>query len=95
VQVTQAGGTPNYMAPELFNGTRTDEKCDVYSLGCILYEMVARRPPFDELCRAADGGPGGGAGGGGGGNALFRIIVAVAINGQRPKIPEDCPPGGG
>jgi serine/threonine protein kinase len=84
--VTQAGGTPNYMAPELFNGTRTDEKCDVYSLGCILYEMVARKPPFDELCRgAADGSFG---------NVLFRIIVAVAINGQRPAIPEDCPAGG-
>lgn len=28
---------------ELFNGTRVDEKCDVYSLGCLLYECGARR----------------------------------------------------
>ena len=33
VSVTTQGGTPNYMAPELFNGSRVDEKCDVYSLG--------------------------------------------------------------
>lgn len=43
LSVTQQGGTPNYMAPELFNGTRVDEKCDVYSLGCLLYECIARR----------------------------------------------------
>jgi serine/threonine protein kinase len=47
-------GTPNYMAPELFNGTRVDEAADVYSLGCILYECVARKQPFSNL--AGDGG---------------------------------------
>ena len=40
-------------APELFNGTRVDEKCDVYSLGCIMYECVTRRVPFEELSRGA------------------------------------------
>jgi serine/threonine protein kinase len=47
--VTHQGGTPNYMAPELFNGARVDEAADVYSLGCILYECVARKRPFGEL----------------------------------------------
>jgi serine/threonine protein kinase len=37
------------MAPELFNGTRVDEAADVYSLGCILYECLARRQPFGHL----------------------------------------------
>jgi serine/threonine protein kinase len=41
------------MAPELFNGTRIDEKCDVYSLGCILYEMVTRKVPFEEWGEAS------------------------------------------
>jgi serine/threonine protein kinase len=52
--VVQPSGTPNYMAPELFNGTRVDEAADVYSLGCILYECVARKQPFSNL--AGDGG---------------------------------------
>ncbi len=41
VSVTQQGGTPQYMAPEQFNGTRVDEKCDVYALACIMYELVS------------------------------------------------------
>lgn len=49
LSVTHQGGTPNYMAPELFNGSRVDEKADVYSMGCILYECVARRTPFSHL----------------------------------------------
>lgn len=53
LSVTQQGGTPNYMAPELFNGTRVDEAADVYSLGCILYECVARKQPFGHLLSQA------------------------------------------
>ncbi|KAF5837720.1 hypothetical protein DUNSADRAFT_3975 [Dunaliella salina] len=49
VSVTQQGGTPHYMAPELFNGSRVDEKCDIYSLGCIIYECVTGKAPWSEL----------------------------------------------
>lgn len=39
-------GTPMYMAPEQFNGTRVDEKVDVFALGCILNECYTRRQPW-------------------------------------------------
>ena len=40
-------GTLRYMAPEAFDG-RSDARADVYSLGLTLYELLARRPAFDE-----------------------------------------------
>jgi eukaryotic-like serine/threonine-protein kinase len=40
------GGTPDYMAPELWRGQLASKASDIYSLGVILYEMVAGRRPF-------------------------------------------------
>lgn len=59
--VTQAGqllGTPGFMAPEQIRGEAVDQRCDLFSVGCVVYRMVTGRLPFRgassfEMCLAA------------------------------------------
>jgi serine/threonine protein kinase len=49
-EMTRTGmvmGTPHYMSPEQVRGERADARSDVFSLGCLFYELLTYRKPFD------------------------------------------------
>ena len=43
---TTQTGTPYYVAPEIWRNKPYEYKCDIWSLGCILYELCKLKPPF-------------------------------------------------
>ncbi|XP_076665711.1 mitogen-activated protein kinase kinase kinase 7 [Andrena cerasifolii] len=47
--MTNNKGSAAWMAPEVFEGSRYTEKCDVFSWGVILWEILSRKKPFDEI----------------------------------------------
>uniref|UniRef100_F1KXD8 Mitogen-activated protein kinase kinase kinase 7 n=1 Tax=Ascaris suum TaxID=6253 RepID=F1KXD8_ASCSU len=47
--MTNNRGSAAWMAPEVFSGSKYNEKCDVYSFGIMLWEMITRRKPFEDV----------------------------------------------
>ena len=46
LEVHSKVGTPLYMSPQILEGRGYDWKCDIWSLGCILYELAMLKSPF-------------------------------------------------
>src|SRR5688572_20002651 len=49
-EMTRTGmvmGTPHYMSPEQVRGERADSRSDIFSLGCMFYELLAYHKPFE------------------------------------------------
>lgn len=39
-------GTPDYLSPEMIQGTGHNEKLDIWTLGVLMYEILHKKPPF-------------------------------------------------
>ncbi|MFC1852085.1 tetratricopeptide repeat protein [candidate division CSSED10-310 bacterium] len=50
--IESISGSIRYMAPEQIKGEFVDARADLYSLGCIMYELLVGRPPFNSPTRA-------------------------------------------
>ena len=47
--MTNNRGSAAWMAPEVFEGSKYGDKCDVFSFGIILWEVLTRRRPYEDL----------------------------------------------
>jgi len=68
-------GTPEWMAPEIMEGRKYDQKVDIYSFGIVLCELTSRESPFYMQFSTDD---------------PLEIIEAVLDDGAIPQIPDWC-----
>ncbi len=50
IELTKTGdifGSPQYMSPEQASGNHVDKRSDIYSIGCIIFELLTGAPPFE------------------------------------------------
>jgi len=78
-QLTKTGyviGSPKYMAPEQILGKKVDERADIYSLGVIMYEMLAGNPPYSRGDHMS---------------VMYQHVQGKAqpLNEANPKVPRD------
>ena len=79
--MTQTGaalGSPKYMSPEQVTGQPLDPRSDIFSLGVVLYEMLVRRTPFEQV----------------GDNTVFAVMHRIAAEPHTPvtKLDPQLPP---
>jgi len=67
---------PLWLAPEVMKGGEYTEKCDVYSFGIILWELLTLADPFDEYPVAK--------------GTFMSLLEDEIIGGLRPTIPRTC-----
>src|SRR5262249_1927848 len=77
-QLTKSGsvaGTPAFMAPEQARGEPADARSDLFSIGCVLYSLLAGKPPFTGRNSAA---------------IMFAIInhQPESLSGIQPHLPD-------
>jgi serine/threonine protein kinase len=79
--MTAGVGTPYWTAPEIINGTKYSEKCDVYSFGVLLSEIDTCRMPYHDAVHPTTG------------NKLqaFQIMNLVSEGGIKPSVTPECP----
>lgn len=70
-------GTPAYMCPEMIRGEQYGRKCDIWSLGAVVVEMITGQPPWLNYIADAN---------------AYSIMYFIASTDKSPMLPDDASP---
>jgi eukaryotic-like serine/threonine-protein kinase len=73
IPVAPLPGTYEYLSPERLQGRKTTPASDVYSLGCLFYEILSGMPPFSGTCEEV--------------TRMHRDAIPDALQTRTPKVP--------